>query len=890
MLFLGNHFYQKGLRVFSHGLIGGGIAVLYLAVYAAYGIYQLPYMDPTLTMLSLSVVTGVAIWQSLRYDSIAVVILAMVGGFLTPVVLHGETANITSHISFYTYLVFLNFALLGVQMRKESWVVVAPLAQISTFALFSYWLAGNSPVTTLLPLPFIAVLWLLYHGYHCLRIKADRKNYEGFAILVLVLNAFAVLYSFYRLLEPNFHAWLAPMIFSVAFVYGITGYWVRQLRKDDAAEILRIDLLAIILLALASYYKFDGFTLAIVYAAEGLLLVWVGVQGNYRHVWIAAQGVYTLALLAILTSPDALSMLDKPYFPLINLRFLAYGSLIGALALSGVIFQKLEENLYTVMGATMKYAVSALGLILIAIEFNDTLLRFSGGGYNAIYSSAFVLMNIAIVIIYILPLVLFGLRYQLSGLSTFGLILLVLAVIAAAGYSFTNIDVLHFTPLLNMRAIPLMIIIGGLCLYAYFINKIIKEDTPARTAALEITRILAAGLGFILISLELYTSLNHFAMLDSITDHNVIDMLHFAINSCLPLLWTIYAIPLMSYALKQKSQPLFYFSLCVQLIAVVIMGIGTVSYAPISTFTPILNLRAIPFLLVLAGMAWENYLIGKNEDAFGGLSGLRETFRIFIAALIFEFITLEINDYFHRLYWVKDAAVNNVSAAGYRFTQRMILPMAWTLFALPVFFLGLRRKASWFTWLGLTALFIGLLWVAFVGFIYSPLNYYSPIFNVRFFAFLLVIAGIIVATRQLFKVREEHTWAAPLARLLQIVCALFLLELVSCEVLDYYSAALIKPGAANQHLKEMQQLVLSIGWLVFSILVLAYGFWRKIRNLRLLSMIVFTITIFKIFLFDLNFLDKQYRVLSIITLGLILFGASYLYQRYKDIIMAQHQE
>ncbi len=890
LLFLGNHFHRKGLPIFSHGLIGAGIAILYLAVYAAYGIYQLPYMTKPLALLSLSIVTAVAIWQSLRYNSIAVVLLAMVGGFLTPVVLHGETASAISHISFFTYLVFLNIALLGVQIKKERWVVVAPLAQICTFVLFGYWLAGNSPVTTLLPLPFIVVLWLLYHGYHCLRINADRKNYQGFAILVLILNAAAVLYSCYRLLEPNYHAWLAPMVFGVAFVYGITGYWVRKLRKDDLGEIMRIDLVAIILLAIASYYQFDGFTLAIVYAIEGLLLVWAGVQGNYRHVWVAAQGIYTLALLAILTSPDALSyQFHNAFFPIMNLRFLAYGSLIGALALSGVIYQKLEENLSAVMGATMKYAVSALGLILIAIEFNDTMLFNSGGGYNAIYPSAFVLMNIAIVIIYILPLVLLGLRYGRPGLSNSGIVLLFLAVLVAAGFSFTKIDVLHFTPLLNMRAIPLMIIIGGLCLYSYFIHKIIKDDTPARKVALEITRILAAGLGFILISLELYTSLNHFALLDSITDHNVMDMLHFSINSCLPLLWTIYAIPLLSYALKQKSQPLFYFSLCVQLLAVIIMGISTINYAPISTFVPILNLRAIPFLLLLAGMAWENYMLGKNEEAFGGISGLRETFRIFIAALIFEFITLEINDYFHRLYMVKDA-VNNVTAAGYRFSQQMILPMAWTLFALPVFFLGLRRKATWFTWLGLTALFIGLLWVAFVGFIYSPLNYYSPIFNVRFFAFLLVITGVIVATRQLFKAREEHSWAAPLARLLQIVCALFLLELVSCEVLDYYSAALIKPGAASQHLKEMQQLVLSIGWLLFSILVLAYGFWRKVRNLRLLSMIVFTFTIFKIFLFDLAFLDKGYRVLSIITLGLILFGASYLYQRYKDIIMAQQQE
>ncbi len=889
LLFMGNHFHRKGLPIFSHGLVGAGIAILYLAVYAAYGIYHLQYMEKSVTLLALSAVTAVAIWQSLRYNSIAVVLLAMIGGFLTPIVLHGETASAISHVSFFTYLVFLNLALLGVQVKKEGWVVIAPLAQICTFVLFNYWLAGNSPVSTLLPLPFIAVLWLLYHGYHCLRIYTDHRNYEGIAILVLIINAAVVVYSFYQLLEPEFHYLLAPVVLGVAAVYAVTGFWVRNLRKDDSHEIMRIDLLAIILLALGSYYKFDGFTLAIVYAAEGLALVWLGVQGNYRHVWIAAQGIFTLALLAIITSTDALGYsLGKDFFPIMNMRFAAYGALIGALAASGVIFLRLEENLQAVMGATMKYAVAALGLILIATEFNTTMQMLTRDNYNAIYSGTQALLNCAIIIIYTLPLVLMGLRYAKKWLVVTGIVILCITVLAAVYNSFIQIDVNYFIPLLNMRAIPLLIIVGGLCLYSYFINKIIAEETPERRIALEITRLLAASIGFLFLTLELSATLRHFAALDSIVDHNIIDMLLFSIQPGLPLLWTIYAVPLVGYALKQKSRPLLYFGLALQLLAVVIMSTDTVVYNPISTFIPILNLRAIPFLLLLAGMAWENRLLGLHEDVFSEIKDIREVFRVFIAMLIFEFATLEINDYFHRQYYA--LASSGSVRQSYAFMQRMILPVAWTLFAIPVIFLGLRRKATWFTYLGIIALFIGVLWVGLMGFAYQHYGNYSPLINVRFFAFLLVVTGIITATRKLTESRDEFTWAAPLARFMQIVCSLLLLELISCEVLDYYYYMLQQPGAAIKHLQEMQQLVLSLGWLAFSILLLAYGFWRKVRNLRLLSMMVFTITIFKIFIFDLAFLDKGYRVLSIITLGLILFGASYLYQRFKEIIMAQHQE
>jgi uncharacterized membrane protein len=65
---------------------------------------------------------------------------------------------------------------------------------------------------------------------------------------------------------------------------------------------------------------------------------------------------------------------------------------------------------------------------------------------------------------------------------------------------------------------------------------------------------------------------------------------------------------------------------------------------------------------------------------------------------------------------------------------------------------------------------------------------------------------------------------------------------------------------------------------------MAFGFWRSARNLRVVAFVLFGITILKVFVYDLSFLERVYRIFSFIGLGVILLAVSYVYQRYKNVI------
>jgi len=90
-------------------------------------------------------------------------------------------------------------------------------------------------------------------------------------------------------------------------------------------------------------------------------------------------------------------------------------------------------------------------------------------------------------------------------------------------------------------------------------------------------------------------------------------------------------------------------------------------------------------------------------------------------------------------------------------------------------------------------------------------------------------------------------------------------------------------------LQNLRQLLLSAGWLVYSIILMALGSGSGARTVRIEAIVLFGVSILKIFIYDLSFLDTLYRTFSFVGLGVILLAVSYLYQRYRSIILGSAQ-
>ena len=59
----------------------------------------------------------------------------------------------------------------------------------------------------------------------------------------------------------------------------------------------------------------------------------------------------------------------------------------------------------------------------------------------------------------------------------------------------------------------------------------------------------------------------------------------------------------------------------------------------------------------------------------------------------------------------------------------------------------------------------------------------------------------------------------------------------------------------------------------------ARAFWRRSAFLRWQALVLLALTIGKVFTYDVWELEKGYRIISFIVLGVLLLGISFVYQR-----------
>ena len=108
---------------------------------------------------------------------------------------------------------------------------------------------------------------------------------------------------------------------------------------------------------------------------------------------------------------------------------------------------------------------------------------------------------------------------------------------------------------------------------------------------------------------------------------------------------------------------------------------------------------------------------------------------------------------------------------------------------------------------------------------------------------------------------------------------------LSLEALGYYNGKMRVLGLSPEdrvNLKLAQQLSISVVWTIYGGAMLTLGIARRSKLLRVMALLLLGLTIFKVFLFDLSSLEKLYRIISFIVLGLILLAVSFLYQRYRQ--------
>jgi uncharacterized membrane protein len=166
-----------------------------------------------------------------------------------------------------------------------------------------------------------------------------------------------------------------------------------------------------------------------------------------------------------------------------------------------------------------------------------------------------------------------------------------------------------------------------------------------------------------------------------------------------------------------------------------------------------------------------------------------------------------------------------------------------------------------------------------------------PIFNERFGTYCVAIAVCAFIAWTARKSRDEQEpnplmhWPN-LAAVAVLAVNLLILIAVSLEIHSYWWLQRWRGDwrlRGNWHLMHdymvYAQFSYSAFFMLFGAVLLAIGFAKRSAFLRWQALILFAVTIAKVFLVDMSQLSHALRILSFIGLGVLLLCVSYVYQR-----------
>lgn len=136
-LAFGEYTWRRGYRIYAQGITATGIAILYLSFWASFQLYHLLPQGFAFALMAWT--TAMAAALAFHYGAIAISVLSLIGGFLTPVLL---STNVDRPWALFSYLLLLDVGAMAVA-RVQRWRALEGLAMAGTAILYASWMSDR---------------------------------------------------------------------------------------------------------------------------------------------------------------------------------------------------------------------------------------------------------------------------------------------------------------------------------------------------------------------------------------------------------------------------------------------------------------------------------------------------------------------------------------------------------------------------------------------------------------------------------------------------------------------------------------------------------------------------------------------------------------------------
>ena len=342
------YYWKRKYPTLAQAITGGGIAILYLSVFAAFALFDLINIYLATGLLLVVSITSATL--ALKHNSMALAIIGIFGAFSAPFILAGfaEGATAVTDASrsawLLVYVIVVDLGILALSTFRN-WRWFNLIALIGSLATFGAWYSRFGDEASLLTSQVsLTLVFLIFVGVTTLYHIVWRRAAQELDYALMVINAGAYFGISYGLLQPDLKDWMGGFTLALSLFYGGLAY----VTLKRGAENIRLNLfslgISLIFLTIAIPIQLGDVAWAtIAWAAEGAVLVWLSFSLRmpllrfFSYAVFAAVAVRLLFFDARLSLPDAL--------PFLNERFLAFFVCIVATYLAGYLIWRNRDSL-----------------------------------------------------------------------------------------------------------------------------------------------------------------------------------------------------------------------------------------------------------------------------------------------------------------------------------------------------------------------------------------------------------------------------------------------------------------------------------------------------------------------------------------------------------------
>ena len=357
---------RRRVPVWAQPVTASGAAILYLSLYAAFGLYQL--LRPDAAFLFMALVVALAGLLALRYESIVIALLGIVGAFLAPVLMGPDLPDIRLLL---VYILLVDLGILGVStFRNWRWFTL--LGWAGSYVLLTYGLSAFPDYGPVLLQIALTGVFLIFVGATTLFHLLWRRVPGPLDMGLVGINATAYFALTVGILGDDHVIWLGTIALGLALFYGLIAY--AAIKRHGAPPGIALIALpvALVFLTIAVPLQLSGVWVTAAWAAQGVALIWTGFM-------LARWPTRAFGLGAVALSVAHLGLFGAQvnldgFRPVVNERFIVFLAVVAAFYAAGLLYWRhraVLERHEQYAAPTLFGVANLLTLALLRLELVD---------------------------------------------------------------------------------------------------------------------------------------------------------------------------------------------------------------------------------------------------------------------------------------------------------------------------------------------------------------------------------------------------------------------------------------------------------------------------------------------------------------------------------------